>query len=197
MNEIGAASIIALAGMGVGIGSVFLSMWFLPTLLKQFGMVTVITPASYNRALPEYLPLKSEPMTGIQPILDATAEPRVVIVPPAETQTNAEAELRAETLSTKEPVANPYPIRQSEEQPVSELQNSPWRIKGNKVEYAETISTKPLVTQQTKMDIRAGSSSVKEQDINEELLAVIVATLSDYRLNQNESYQIKQVRQVN
>ncbi len=43
MSELGLVSSLLLAGIVLGMGSVFLSMWFLPALLKRLDAVTVIS----------------------------------------------------------------------------------------------------------------------------------------------------------
>lgn len=56
MSELGLVSSLLLAGIVLGMGSVFLSMWFLPALLKRLGAVTVISQGGRDGVLPEQLP---------------------------------------------------------------------------------------------------------------------------------------------
>lgn len=46
MSELGMVSVLLLTGMVMGVGSVFLSMWFLPALLRRLDVVPAVRQAA-------------------------------------------------------------------------------------------------------------------------------------------------------
>lgn len=198
MIEIGVASVVVLAGLVLGIGSVFLSMWFLPTLIRRLGMVTVITPANNDRPLQGSLPgnnLQSENKAGIQPIEDAMAEPWTNLSIPAENPMINDAGITPQ-LDTKTLIGEPLNEQRPGEQQVSAVQNSGWTLTGSQTNHG-TTTDKLSAINQTVLDMSGGPDSGKKRLVETELIAAIVTTLYAYGLFQNESYQIKQVRLVN
>lgn len=200
MIEIGVASVVVLAGLVLGIGSVFLSMWFLPTLIRRLGMVTVITPANNDKPLQGSLPgnnLQSENKAGIQPIKDAMADPWTNLSFPIENPIITDAGITPQT-DTKTLIGEPPNDQRPGEQQVSVVQKSDWPRTGNpNVNYGITTENLSAINQ-TVLDMSVGSDSTKKQDFVEtELIAAIVTTLYAYGLYQNESCQIKQIRLVN